>query len=45
VAFVRYKTVDGNRYYQIVHNHRENGKLCLQVLDHLGRSPSLERSS
>lgn len=42
VAFVRYKTVKGRRYYQLVRNYRENGKHRQQVLCHLGQHESLE---
>ena len=41
MAFVRYKIVAGNRYYQIVHNYRENGKHRQKVIHHLGKHPDL----
>lgn len=42
MAFVRSKTVKGNRYYQLVRNRREGGKHRQEVLDHFGQSGSLE---
>ncbi len=42
MAFVRCKTVDGKRYYQMVRNRREGGKHLQEVLDHLGHNSSLE---
>ena len=41
MAFVRGKVVDGNKYYQIVHNYRENGKHRQKVIHHLGKHPTL----
>ncbi len=38
MAFVRFKTVNGKRYYQLVRNRREGGKHLQEVLDHLGRA-------
>ncbi len=42
MAFVRYKTVNGKKYYQLVRNHREGGKHRQEVLDHFGQSDSIE---
>lgn len=42
VAFVRTKSVDGNKYYQLVRNYREGGKHRQEVLYHLGKHRSLE---
>lgn len=36
LAFVRYKKVNGKKYYQLVRNYRENGKHKQEVLYHLG---------
>jgi hypothetical protein len=44
VAFVRYKTVKGKKYYQIVRNYREDGKHKQEVLCHLGAHRSLEEA-
>ena len=40
--FVRYKTLRGKKYYQLVRNYREWGKHRQEVLDHLGTCDSLE---
>jgi hypothetical protein len=42
MAFVRYKTVKGRKYYQYVRNYREGGRHKQEVLCHLGRYRSLE---
>ena len=42
MAFVRYKTVKGKKYYQLVRNCREGGRHWQQVLCHLGTHDSLE---
>lgn len=42
MAFVRYKTVKGRKYYQYVRNHREGGRHKQEVLCHLGPHDSLE---
>jgi len=44
MAFVRYKTVEGKRYYQVVSNYRERGKHRQEVLCHLGVHDSLEKA-
>jgi len=41
VVFVRRKVVDGNEYYQIVHNYRENGKHRQKFIHYLGKHPTL----
>jgi hypothetical protein len=41
-VFVRRKKVNGNTYYQLVRNYREDGKHRQQVLCHLGRYKSIE---
>ncbi len=42
MAFVRYKTVKGNKYYQYVRNYREGGRHKQEVLCHLGPHDSLD---
>jgi hypothetical protein len=42
MAFVRCKTVQGRKYYQVVRNYRENGKHHQEVLCHLGVHDSVE---
>jgi hypothetical protein len=42
MAFIRYKTVKGRRYYQLVHNFRENGVHCQEVLCHFGPHDSID---
>ncbi len=42
MAFVRTKSVDSNKYYQLVRNYREGGKHRQEVLYHLGKHRSLE---
>ncbi len=42
MAFVRYKVVNGRKYYQLVRNYREGGKHKQQMLCHLGLHESLE---
>ncbi len=44
MAFVRYKTVKGRKYYQLVRNYREGGKHRQQVLCHLGQHRSLDEA-
>lgn len=44
MAFVRYKEVNGKRYYQVVRNYREGDKHRQEVLCHLGIYDSLERA-
>ena len=44
MAFVRYKTVKGKKYYQVVRNYREDGKHKQEVLCHLGAYRSLEEA-
>src|SRR5215208_4278207 len=44
MAFVRYKTVKGRKYYQYVRNYREGGRHKQEVLCHLGPHDSLERA-
>ena len=44
MAFVRYKEVNGKRYYQLVRNYRERGKHRQEVLCHLGVHDSLEKA-
>lgn len=44
MAFVRYKTVKGRRYYQLVRNYREDGKHRQRVLCHLGQHESLDEA-
>jgi hypothetical protein len=44
MAFVRYKTVKGKRYFQLVRNYRDNGKHRQEVLEHLGPHNSLEEA-
>jgi hypothetical protein len=41
MAFVRYKVVDGKKYYQFVRNYREGGKHRQEVIYHLGGFPSV----
>jgi hypothetical protein len=42
MAFVRYKSVKGRKYYQYVRNYREGGRRKQEVLCHLGPHDSLE---
>ena len=42
MAFIRYKTVKGKRYYQVVRNYREDGQHRQEVLAHLGVHDSIE---
>ena len=42
MAFVRSKTVNGRRYYQLVENYREDGKHRQRVLVHLGKHATLK---
>ena len=42
MAFVRTKSVGGNKYYQLVRNYREGGGHRQEVLYHLGNHQSLE---
>jgi hypothetical protein len=44
VAFVRYKSVKGKKYYQVVRNYREDGKHKQEVLCHLGPHRSLQEA-
>lgn len=41
MAFVRYKIVDGRKYYQLVRNYREAGRHRQEVLCHLGTNDSI----
>ncbi len=42
MAFIRYTTVEGKRYYHVVRSYREGGKPRQEVLAYLGRHDSLE---
>jgi len=42
MVFVRYKTVKGHRYYQLVRNYREDGNHRQEVLCHLGPHDSID---
>jgi hypothetical protein len=42
IAFLRYKTVKGHRYYQLVRNYREDGVHRQEVLCHLGPHDSID---
>jgi hypothetical protein len=42
MAFIRQKTVDGRRYYQVVRNYREEGQHKQEILCHLGPHSSLD---
>lgn len=42
MAFVRYKIVQGKRYYQVVCNYRQDGKHKQEVLCHLGEYRDLQ---
>jgi hypothetical protein len=42
MVFVRYKTVKGRRYYQLVRNFRENGTHRQEVICHLGPNNSVD---
>jgi hypothetical protein len=44
MAFVRYKTVKGRKYYQYVRNYREAGRHKQEVLCHLGPHESLDEA-
>lgn len=44
MAFIRYTTVEGKRYYQVVRSYREGGKPRQEVLCHLGVHDSLEKA-
>jgi hypothetical protein len=42
MPFIRYKTVKGRRYYQLVRNYREAGVHRQQVICHLGPHESID---
>lgn len=44
MAFVRFKTVKGKRYYQVVRNYREDGKHKQEVLCHLGLYKTIDEA-